>query len=511
VATKIVKKTRGLSGGAFSSSSSRGRERSPQRPVHVEKLAPCRRTCPSGNRIREFVTAIAQAERLGKSIDTALQQAWEIYTDTSPFPAICGCTCPAPCELQCNRKGVDGPVEINKIERVIGDFGIKKDLKLKALSTEKKPQRVAVVGAGPRGLSCAYQLARRGYTVTVVDTLKSPGALLPWEYSPYRLPAFVREAEIRKVFDLGVEFKGGMKLAKEDIEKLRGSYHAVLEAQDAPQGTRLSLEGENAPNVFNAVDLRNRLHEGAKLDLGKDIVIVGGGDSALGAARTCKRLGADVTLLFRRSIDEMPAVAREVKEAIAEGIRLEALVAPVALVRSGERVTSVRCTRFKLGEPDATGRRTATVLAGSEFELPASAVVSAPATTLITTAVGQGRQAAEAIDAKFLGKTIDKLEMPVIKTDRMRLDHYEKRAPGAAAAASTGEDAVLSPEQAVAESRWCMSCGYCFDCEKCWLFCQDQAIVKPMTKGLLYSFKLENCTGCKKCAEECPCGFIDMM
>ncbi len=140
----------------------RGREQSPLRPKLVEKKPPCSHTCPSGNRIREFLTTIAQAEHLGKTTDEAMREAWEIYTDTSPFPAVCGRVCPAPCETECNRKEKEGAVHINKVERAIGDFGLEHDLPLKTLDTERRTERVAVVGAGPSGLSCAYQLARRG-------------------------------------------------------------------------------------------------------------------------------------------------------------------------------------------------------------------------------------------------------------------------------------------------------------------------------------------------------------
>ena len=158
MAVKKKKKRRGLGGGT-----SRSREQSPLRPKYVEKMPPCRNSCPSGNRVREFLTTIAQAERLGKSADQAMEEAWHIYTDTSPFPAVCGRVCPALCESECNRREFEGAVNVNKVERAIGDFGIEKGLKLKALTEEERPRKVAVIGSGPSGLSCAYQLARRGY------------------------------------------------------------------------------------------------------------------------------------------------------------------------------------------------------------------------------------------------------------------------------------------------------------------------------------------------------------
>ena len=558
---KKKKKKRGLSGGAFSSGSS-SREQSPLRPQQAEKKPPCRDTCPSGNRIREFITAIAQAERLGKPVEQAFEQAWYTYTDTSPFPATCGRVCPAPCETECNRKELEGAVSINKVERAVGDVGIEKGLALKVLSEEKKPEKIAVVGGGPSGFSCAYQLARRGYGVTVFESMQKPGGMLRWGIPGYRLPESILDAEIQKILDLGVELKCGVKIGKDvSIPELQQSFDAVYVALGAQQGISLGVDGEDAPNVFAGVDFLNRFHHGEKLDLGEDVVVivVGGGDTAIDAARICKRLGANVTILYRRTIDEMPAIKEEIEEAIEEGIKIEFLAAPVGFKREGDLVTAMQCIRMELGEPDDSGRRRPVPIEGSEFEIPASAIISAISQQpdfggfesliegrdwikvddqgatkvegiwaggdvtrldLVTTAIGQGRRAAEAIERKLLNAEAKEDGMPVVRPDRMRLDHYDKTDRNEPAALSVEErlnsvdlevNKGFTQEQAIAESRRCMSCGFCFDCEKCWLFCQDQAVNKPMEKGVLYSFKMQNCTGCKKCAEECPCGFLDML
>ena len=197
---KVVKKHFGVGGSA-----SKGREQSPLRPKNLEKKPPCADACPSGNRVRQFVTVITQAERLGKSLDQALEEAWYIYTDTSPFPVVCGRVCPGVCETQCNRKELEGAVNINKIERAIGDFGIAKNLQLKAITDQKAPQKIAVIGAGPSGLSCAYQLVRRGYGVTVFEALGSAGGMLRWGIPGYRLPENLLDAEIQKILDLGYQ------------------------------------------------------------------------------------------------------------------------------------------------------------------------------------------------------------------------------------------------------------------------------------------------------------------
>ncbi|MHC4082989.1 MAG: NAD(P)-binding protein, partial [Planctomycetota bacterium] len=483
-------------------------------------------------------------------------------TDTSPFPSVCGRVCPAPCETECNRKELEGAVGINKVERSIGDYGLEKGLALKRLSAEPKPQKIGVVGAGPSGLSCAYQLARRGYGVTVFEALDKPGGMLRWGIPGYRLPESVLDGEIGKILDLGVELKCGVKIGTDvSIDELQKTYDALYVALGAQQGVTLGVDGEDAPNVFSGVDFLSRFHHGEKLDLGKDVVviIVGGGDTAIDAARICKRLGANVTILYRRTRKEMPAIDEEVDEAINEGITIEFLAAPIGFRKENGLVAAMRAIRMELGEPDASGRRRPVPIEGSEFEIPASAVISAVsqapdfggfealiegkdwvkvngegatkvdgiwaggdviALDLVTTAVGHGRRAAEAIDRKFTGVPADEDKREVIRGDRMLLDHYtkhgrhdpvaleiEKRMEGMDVEVNLG----LSEAETIDEARRCMSCGYCFDCEKCWMYCQDSAIDKPLEKGALYIFKLENCTGCKKCAEVCPCGFIDMV
>ena len=556
---KIKKKKRRLGGRSFGGG---GREQSHLRPRHIEWMPPCRDTCPSGNRIREFLTTIAQAERLEKSTDQAFTEAWDIYTDTSPFPSVCGRVCPAPCQTECNRKELEGAVQINKVERAIGDYGLEHDLPLKKLTEETRPETVAIVGGGPSGFSCAYQLARRGYGVKVFEALEKPGGMLLWGIPGYRLPEAVLEKEIQKILDLGVELECGVKIGRDiSLGELKESYDAVYVALGAQQGVTLGVDGEDAPNVFSGVDFLSRFHHGEQLDLGKDVVviIVGGGDTAIDAARICRRLGANVTILYRRTRKEMPAIDEEVDEALAEGIQIEFLAAPTGFRKEGDLVVAMEAIRMELGEPDASGRRRPVPIEGSEFEIPASAVISAVSQApdfggfesliegnnwitvdehgatkepgvwaggdvvsldIVTTAVGQGRRAAEAIERHFLGTPLSENGMDVIRTDRMLLSHYT--AMEAVQVESLDIDQRLgdldqevnqglSMDAAIQETKRCMSCGYCFDCEKCWLYCADQAIVKPMQKGLVYEWALEKCTGCKKCAEVCPCGYIEMV
>jgi NADPH-dependent glutamate synthase beta subunit-like oxidoreductase len=560
---KMVKKKKKKLGGRSYSSGGGAREQSPLRPHHVEKKPPCTHTCPSGNAIRSFITTIAQAEKRGITADQALEQAWYVYTNTSPFPSVCGRVCPAPCETGCNRKDLDSAVSINKIERSIGDFGIANNLSLRMLSEEKKDKKVAVVGGGPGGVSAAYQLARRGYGVKIFEAMDKAGGMLRWGIPGYRLPEDTLDAEIQKVLDLGVEIQYGVKVGKDvSLDQLKADYDAIFIALGAQQGISLGVDGEDAPNVFSGVDFLNRFHHGEKLDLGTDVVaiVVGGGDTAIDAARICKRVGANVTILYRRTREEMPAIKEEIDEAIEEGIDIQFLAAPVGFQKGDDGlVNAMTAIKMELGEPDSSGRRRPVRIEGSEYAIPATAIISAVSqepdftgfetlievpgrdwikvdtdfrTTedkiwaggdvtnlaLVTDAVGHGRKAAEDIDRALAGTPREEDSRKVVTSEMMVMSHYEKvgrEVPGhldpeTRMSLDVEVNQGYTSEQLMKEADRCMSCGYCMDCEKCWMYCSDQAIVKPQDGAFPYGWKLENCTGCSKCAEVCPCSFIEM-
>ena len=309
-----------------------------------------------------------------------------------------------------------------------------------------------MVGAGPAGLSCAYQLARRGYPVTIFEAFPQPGGMLRYGIPRYRLPREVLDAEIQRILDLGVELKCDCMIGRElTMAELRQQYQAVFVGIGAQNSLRLNIPGEDAANVFGGTEFLNLVNRGEKVALGKKVIVIGGGDTAIDAARVSHRLGAEVTLLYRRTRAEMPAAASEIEGAIEEGVKIEFLAAPLEVLQQDGRAVALRSIRMQLGEPDSSGRPRPVPIEGSEFELPATAIIAAisqepdfqgfddlhsgkdwiktgdfgatsvdgvyaggddTALGLVTIAIAQGRFAAEAIDARFRGVPLEKPAAP---------------------------------------------------------------------------------------------------
>lgn len=564
-------------------------------PTYVRKLPPCRNECPSSEDIRGYLTVVAQAEMYKKPLDEAWDEAWYILTDKNPLPAVHGRICPHPCETGCNRQYKDSSVAINNIERFIGDHGIKRGLKLRRLTEEKKSQKIAIIGSGPSGLSCAYQLARRGYPVTIFESYEKPGGMLRYGIPPYRLPKDVLDAEIQKILDLGVELKCGVRVGDDiSFDQLRKDYDAVYLAIGAHKGANLKVPGEEkAANVFSAAGYLNRVNSGAEVDVGSRVVVVGGGDSAIDAARASlrqaraamgeveqvdtesaqaaldsarvsKRMGAngvESTILYRRTREEMPAIDAEIEEAEHEGVRIEFLAAPAEVVVEDGRAVGLKCVRMKLGDPDSSGRRSPVPIEGSEFTVECSSIIvaigqkpdlkgtmkkladdwgwvkvdknmqtsvegvfaggDAQGLGISTRSVGDGRKGARAIDAFLRGAQYQPSAKgrPVKHTD-MILDyfestprHEEKSVPVEERGHTFAEiNQTLSAEEAVEETKRCMSCGLCFVCDQCRIFCPREAISrdKKRPQGYVMFTDYTKCNGCHVCAEVCPCNYIEM-
>ena len=528
-------------------------------PQYVGKKPPCTHACPSSEDIRGYLTAIAQGEEYGRSMDDSMEMAWYTLTDKNPMPAIMGRVCPHPCESGCNRKDKDESVSINRVELSIGNFGIEKKLALKKLTDEKTGKKVAVIGSGPAGISCAYQLARRGHSVKVYEANAEPGGMLRYGIPAYRLPRDIIQKEYQRIFDLGVEFIPNTKIGRDiSLEQLKSENDAVFSGIGAQAGWTLGLDGEDSENVYTGVEflLKHNLKE--ELEIGDHVVVVGGGDTAMDVARTCLREGAKVSVVYRRSRNEMPAIEEDIIGAEEEGVNFMFLTNPTGLVVENGKVTGMKLVEMELGEADDSGRASVSVKEGSDFEIKISCLVPAISqgpdfegldaikndrgwTTadefgvvedkvwsggdvtrklgLVTEAFGDGRVAAEDIDRKLMGIEYKKpVEQKLILSEKMNMNHYpayERNNIGERdAKVRIGDfDEYVIPytkEQLLAEATRCMSCGQCFDCNNCWSFCGDGAVNK-LPKGQHYEFNLDKCIGCGKCFEECPCGLIDMV
>ncbi|MBF0154912.1 MAG: FAD-dependent oxidoreductase [Magnetococcales bacterium] len=582
-------------------------------PTYVQRMPPCRDSCPSSEDIRGYLTTIAQADMLRKSSEEVLDQAWEILTDKNPLPAVHGRICPHPCETGCNRQHLpDGSVAINNMERFVGDHGLRRKLKFKKITDKVQSKKIAVIGSGPSGLSCAYQLARRGYPVTIFEAFEKAGGMLRYGIPSYRLPEDVLDGEIQAILDLGVELRCNTRVGRDiSFEQLRKEYDAVYIAAGAHKGVALGVEGENSANVFTGASFLNRVNTGAKVEIGRRVVVIGGGDSAVDAARVSLRLNnaleaaeakhdpdaiadaqhaieqeaegvdtvadktmfdaaraskrssrySEVTILYRRTREEMPAITKDVVEAEHEGIRFEFLAAPVGFVTEGGRATAIKCIRMELGPKDKSGRRSPVPIAGSEFTLPVDTVivgigqqpelvegmeelankwgwVDANATHctkvagifaggdvlglgISTRSVGHGRIAARAINAYLTGENY---QLPYrgkpVRIEEMRPSYYKPLARNeeehidleVASKDFSEIFKTLSTSQALAEAKRCMSCGLCFVCDQCRIYCPREAIHRDLKrpKGRIMFTDYTRCNGCHVCQQACPCGYIQM-
>jgi NADPH-dependent glutamate synthase beta subunit-like oxidoreductase len=519
-------------------------------PVNIMQTPPCTNACPAGNDIRGFLRTLAEQKDY--------EAAWHVLTRSNPLPATCGRVCPHPCEEGCNRRDFDSPLAINSAERAVGDYGLEENLEHKKLIATRK-EKVAVIGSGPAGLSCAFHLAKRGFKVKIYEAYGEPGGMMRYGIPSYRLPNYILRQELENILKLGIELECNIKVGVNiPMDQLMQNYDAVFLGIGAQKGLSIDIPGQDTKNVFTGVEFLREVNSGKYVSVGKDVVVIGGGNTAMDCARVAKRLGANVSVVYRRTRVEMPAITAEIDEAMEERIMFRYHTNPVKIISDDDKVVGILCVQMELKEPDASGRARPVPIPGSESVIPADTVILATgqaadydgievqkrdgkwistSETLMTNvdgvfaggdvvlgletvsaAIGQGTRAASAIEDYIDGSVESRLSRPPIiyskdlntyyykKKKRftkealpihMRLKHFKELYP------------PLDPEAIIDEAERCFSCGLCFNCGNCYMYCPDNAVKISPNTGL-YEFDLDFCKGCGLCAKECPCHYIQM-
>jgi 2-oxoacid:acceptor oxidoreductase delta subunit (pyruvate/2-ketoisovalerate family) len=513
-----------------------------ERPVYVSNLPPCNNACPAGENIQQW---LYDAEEGGPE---RYEGAWRQIMQDNPFPAIMGRVCYRPCETACNRAQLDSAVGINSVERFLGDEALRRGWKV-PVDAAPTGKRVLVVGAGPSGLSAAYHLTRLGHSVTIKDAGAAPGGMMRYGIPKYRLPRDILDAEVNRILAMGVTLELNAKVT-DILAELASGFDAAFVAVGAHIGRRAYIPAGDSARILDAVSLLHSTEDGTPPMLGRRVAVYGGGNTAMDAARTARRLGAsEAVVVYRRNREKMPAHDSEVEEALDEGIQMRWL----STVKHADQ-GKLLIEKMKLDEtgfPQPTGefeelQADCLVLAlGQNADL--SVLENVPGVTFsdnvtdvgpdlmtghpgifaggdmvpsertVTVAIGHGKKAARNIDAYLRG---DRYTAPV-KHELAAFGGlntwYYADAPAtvrpqleAARRISTFDEVVggLDESTALFEARRCMSCGNCFGCDNCYGVCPDNAVTK-LADGQ-YAIDYDYCKGCGLCAAECPCGAIEM-
>jgi 2-oxoacid:acceptor oxidoreductase delta subunit (pyruvate/2-ketoisovalerate family) len=513
-----------------------------ERPVYVDRLPPCNDACSAGENIQQW---------LYLAEDASYEQAWRQIMQDNPLPAVMGRACFHPCQTACNRSTIDESVGINAVERFLGDRALAEGW---APDPAGPPtgRRVLVVGSGPGGLSAAYHLRRSGHDVVVHESSPEPGGMMRYGIPSYRLPREVVAGEIARIEAMGVEVRCGRVVDDLDATMKDGGFDAAFLAVGAQRGRHAEIPAGDSARMLDAVTVLRRAGDGEPPALGRRVVVYGGGDTAMDAARTARRLGAEeATVVYRRTRERMPANSEEVRDAVEEGVQLKWLSTVAGA--DGERLTIERMELDADGFPQPTGQfeelpADALVLAlGQEADLSlfeampeievtaglvavgselmtaqpgifAGGDMVAGARTL-TDAVGHGKRAARAIDAWLAGGRREAPPRHELAAPEFLNTWYYADAPHAvrprlelARRVSTFDEVVhgLDAPTALFEARRCLSCGNCFQCDNCYGVCPDNAVLK-VDEVHGYRFDYDFCKGCGLCVEECPCGAIQMI
>lgn len=493
--------------------------------INKKGTSPCRFACPAHVNVQAFITLLKEEQ---------YDEALEMYRKASPFAGVLGRVCTNPCMSECERGKYDEAVSIKSLHRFLADHERNNGkIKFEALEQNKKKAKnpVAIVGGGPAGIACAYDLVQQGYSVTIFEARKKAGGLLRWGIPEYRLPRDVLDYEIDIVKQLGVNIQTGIKVESINELKTQG-FKAVFVATGAPGSRKLNLKGENSKGIFHALSFLDNVCSGKTVELGENVAVIGGGNAAIDAARTAKRLGAKkVTIVYRRSKEEMPAIPSEVVAAEEEGIKIDFLTTPVEIIEKNKILSGMKCIRMRLGTPDDSGRRRPVPIPGSEYKMFVDNIIIAigqevtpdallgtlepsmwgalevnPITLQtkvkgvfgggavvfggggsVVEAVAAGKEAAKSIDRFLRGVDLaedrEEILMPIedleVEESTIRLGYAPiMRHLSMAKRKSTFGEVELGFDKPMAmkEANRCLSCGVCCECKKCVEACKLDAV-----------------------------------
>ena len=514
-----------------------------RRPEYVDFLPPCNDACPAGENIQAWL-ALAQ--------DGDHEGAWRELVRNNPLPSIHGRVCYHPCEDVCNRAITDSAVSIHAVERFLGDLALEKGWQFDKPTTSSG-KKILVVGAGPSGLSAAYHLTLMGHEVEIREVGPFAGGMIHFGIPAYRMPRDELQAEIDRIENVGVKITLDHRVDDVLKEKAEGGFDAVFVAVGAHISKKIDIPTREAGKILDAVSFLGSTKEGEMPKLGRRVAIYGGGNTAMDAARTAKRLGVDeAMIIYRRDRSSMPAHDFEADEALEEGVKINWLRTIKEIDRSTFKVEIMELDennkpqptgKFESLEADslilAVGQDTDTgfleSVPGIEFQWDHTVIVDdnmmtghegifaggdmVPSDRSVTIAVGHGKRAARHIDA-FLkgGKYTRAPRHAIVGHDKLQLWYRtaaaqveQERLP--VNDRQTGFDEImqnLSEADALFEARRCLSCGNCFECDGCFGACPEDAIIK-LGPGKRYKFDFDRCTGCATCFEQCPCHAIEMI
>ncbi len=512
-----------------------------QRPEYVDLLPPCNQACPAGEDIQGWLLLVETGR---------VEDAWRHLMRDNPLPAVHGRVCYHPCETGCNRGQLDSAVSIHAVERFLGDRARERGWKV-VPDAPASGRRVLVVGAGPSGLSAAYHLARRGHTVEVREAGPVAGGMMVFGIPAYRLPRNVLADEVRRIEEMGVRFLFNHKVEDLLAERQAGAFDAVFLGVGAHIGKRTEIPARDAGTILDALAFLGGASIGSAPKLGRRVAIYGGGNTAMDAARTAKRLGYEPLIIYRRDRDHMPAAPEEADDAVAEGVKIHWLRTIKTIDASSFTVEIMELDGG--GRPRPTGRietveADSLVLAlgqdvdtgflkdvaGLEMKDDGTMIVSpnmmtgidgvfaggdmVPSERTVTVAVAHGKKAARNIDAYLRGQASPQPpKHPVASFGMLHLPFYTDAARRSqqhldgVRRVTTFDEVVygLGESESTFEAKRCLSCGNCYECDGCYGACPEDAIVK-LGRGERYRYDFDRCTGCAVCFEQCPCHAIEM-